>query len=316
MLSRTAGNLFWLGRYMERAENLARILEVGYRMAQIPHLNNDGADNVWTSSAVAAGCAAELQEKHSEINLDNVLSYLALDSDNPSSIGACLNVARENARGVRATITSEMWEALNSMWLEFNNRWATTLSNENLLGFLEWIKTSATQFKGTIYNSMLRDEANSFISLGIHLERADNTARILDVKFHILLPIGENVGGTMDYYHWSTILRSVSALGAYHYIYRDSIHPWKVAELLILKHELPRSLVHALHMVDHYLDEISENHGDKYNCQRLAGRLYAELDYASIEEIYQNGLHEYLTRFIARNKEVGSAIAEDFHFIL
>lgn len=316
MLSRTAGNLFWLGRYMERTENLARILEVGYRMGQIPRLNYDGASNLWLSSAVAAGCDRGLQEKHSEINLETVLSYVALDPKNPSSIHSCLEVARSNARAVRATITSEIWESLNSMWLEFNRRWSSTLNSDNLLSFLDWVKSSATQFKGAIFNSMLRDEANSFINLGIHLERADNTARILDVKFHILLPSGENVGGSMDYYQWSTLLRSVSALGAYHYVYRDTIQPWKVAELLILKHELPRSLVHSLHMIDNCLDEISENHGHKYNCQRLAGRLYAELDYSNIEEIYQSGLHKFLSKFLARSNEVGAAIAEDFHFIL
>jgi uncharacterized alpha-E superfamily protein len=314
MLSRTAGNLYWLGRYMERAENLARILEVGYRMSQMPAAEAKSGNNEWQSSAVAAACDQGLLEKHGEANLNAVMDYVALDEDNPSSIHCCLHNARNNARSVRTALTGEMWESLNDMWLEFTSHWAHSLKHDSLLGFLDWVKSRSTQFRGAIYNTMLRDEAHSFINLGTYLERADNTARILDVKFHILLPRGEVVGGSVDYTQWSTVLRSVSALGAYHYIYRDVIQPWKVAELLILRQELPRSLIHAHHKIDRYLQEIARRHGRRYDCQRLAGKLYSELGYANIEEIYQEGLHQYLAGFLERNNALGATVAENFHF--
>jgi uncharacterized alpha-E superfamily protein len=299
---------------MERAENLARIIEVGYRMSQMPTLEGRSGNSEWLSSAVAAACDQGLLAKHGEAHLESVLSYVALDDDNNSSIRCCCNSARNNARSVRTALTGEIWESINDMWLEFSSHWARSLKSDNLLGFLDWVKSRSTQFRGALYNTMLRDEAHSFINLGTYVERADNTARILDVKYHILLPRGEVVGGSVDYTQWTTVLRSVSALGAYHYVYRDVVQPWKVAELLILRQELPRSLIHAHYKIDRYLQEIARHHGRRYDCQRLAGKLYSELGYASIEEIFQEGLHEYLTGFLARNNALGAKIAENFHF--
>lgn len=316
MLSRTAASLYWIGRYMERAENLARIIEVGYRMSQMPDLEAGGMRNEWPSSAVTAACEEGLIEKHGVANLDTVISYIGLDDENPSSIHSCLKTARTNARGVRTALTSEMWESLNDTWLEFNGQWLKSLKSDNLLGFLDWVKTRSTMFRGAMLGTMLRDEAFYFINLGAFLERADNTARILDVKFHVLLPSGQDIGGSVDYYQWATVLRSVSALGSYHWIFRDTIHPWKVAELLILRKEMPRSLVYSLSQVNRFLGDIADMHGCRYDCQRLAGRLQAELDYSKVEDIYQNGLHEYLTAFLERNDSLGTEISDNFHFYL
>ncbi len=316
MLSRTAASLYWMGRYMERAENLARILEVGYRMSQMPDLEGGGTRNEWPSSAVAAAGEAGLLKKHGEANLETVISYIALDADNPSSIHACLKTARTNARAVRTALTNEMWESLNDTWLEFSGQWLKSLNKDNLLPFLDWVKTRSTLFRGAMLGTMLRDEAYHFINVGGFLERTDNTARILDVKFHVLLPEGQMIGGSVDYYQWATVLRSVSALGSYHWVYRDAIEPWKVAELLILRHEMPRSLVYTLSQVDRYLGTIARNHGQRYDCQRLAGKMHAELDYAKIQDIYQAGLHEYLTKFLERNSALGQEIAKNFHFYL
>jgi len=316
MLSRTAANLYWLGRYMERAENLARILEVGYRMRQMPDWENGGNRNEWQSSAVAAACADGLVEKHGEATLDTALAYIALDEDNPSSIHSCLKTARTNARAVRTALTAEMWESLNDSWLEFNGQWRKSLTRENLLNFLEWVKTRTTLFRGATLGTMIRDEAFSFVTVGTFIERADNTARILDVKYHILLPAGEEVGGSMDYYQWATVLRSVSALGSYHWLYRDSIKPWNVAELLILRAEMPRSLVYCIQQVTRFLDVITSGHHQSYNCTRLAGQLYSKLAYSKIEDIVQYGLHEHLSDFLAHNNAVGTEIADNFHFYL
>ncbi|MEG3617730.1 alpha-E domain-containing protein [Magnetovibrio sp. PR-2] len=316
MLSRTAASLYWVGRYMERAENLARILEVGYRMSQMPDLEAGGTRNEWPSSAVAAACEDGLIEKHGEANLDTVLSYIALDPENPSSIHACLETARTNARAVRTAVTSEMWESLNDTWLEFNGQWRKSLKKDNLLSFLDWVKTRSTIFRGAMSGTMLRDEPYAFINVGTFIERTENTARILDVKFHVLLPQGESIGGSVDYYQWATVLRSVSALGSYHWVYRDAIKPWQVAELLILKKEMPRSLVYTLSQVSYYLNQIGDGHGRRYDSQRLAGKLHSELDFSKVDDIFQDGLHEYLDKFLVRNNKLGVAIAEDFHFYL
>lgn len=316
MLSRTAANLYWMGRYIERAENLSRILEVGYRMSQMPNLEGGGTQNEWSSSAVAAASDVGMLEKYGEINLQSVIAYIALDEENPSSIHSCFKTARTNARAVRTALTSEMWESLNDSWLEFKGQWLQSLDKDNLLGFLDWVKTRATLFRGSMSGTMLRDEAYSFVNLGTFLERADNTARILDVKFHVLLPPGQSVGGSVDYYQWVTVLRSVSALGSYHWLYRNAIQPWQVAELLILRKEMPRSLVHSMSQVDRFLSVLSESHGRRYDCQRLSGRLHSELDYGNIDDIYNRGLHEYLTDFLDRNAALGLEISENFHFYL
>ncbi len=315
MLSRTAADLYWMGRYMERAESLARILEVGYRMSQTPDSDGTGTSrNEWESTAVAAGCVAGLAEKYGDATLDSVIRHLVLDEDNPSSIQSCLKTARTNGRAVRPALTAESWESLNDSWLDFTANWQRSLGRDNILAFLEWVKARTTLFRGATLGTMVRDEAFSFVELGTFIERADNTARILDVKYHVVLPAGEAVGGPRDYYQWATLLRSVSALGSYHWIYRDSIQPWLVAELLILRPEMPRSLIFALSQVRACLDAITSAHKQNYNCLRLAGRLHAEIGYAKIEDIIRSGLHEYLSEFLARNDALGNEIAADFHF--
>ncbi len=314
MLSRTAASLYWMGRYMERAENLARYLEAGYRIGQMADWAGGGTRNEWSSFALAAACEEGLLTKHGEATLDSVIAYVGLDEDNPSSIHACLKAARTNGRAVRTALTGEMWESLNDTWLEFDRHWHPSLRQDNLLNFLDWVRTRSTLFRGAMRGTMLRDDAFFFVNVGSFIERADSTARILDVKYHILLPPGESLGGSMDYYQWSTVLRTVSALGSYHWVYRESIKPWLVAELLILREEMPRSLRHAMSQVKRYLDAIAEGHGQRHPCQRRAGQLYAQLCYDQIEDVFQNGLHEYLGNFIARNNALGQEIARDFHF--
>ncbi|MAU41515.1 MAG: hypothetical protein CMF31_07820 [Kordiimonas sp.] len=315
MLSRTAACLYWMGRYMERAENLARVLEVGYRMDQMPsRAHKDG--NEWDSLIVAAACDEGFREQYDDANLETVVSYLGMDEANPSSIRGCLEIARTNARAVRPALTTEIWESLNDSWLEFNSKWQHSLKERNLLDFLDWVKTRTMIFRGAMHGNMLRDEAYSFINLGTYVERADNTARILDVKYHILLPAGEQVGGSVDYYQWSTILRSVSALGSYHWLYRDAIRPWMVAELLILRNEMPRSLVYTLSQVVKSLETTSRRQQIGGESLRLSGRLHSQLSYSKVEDVFAVGLHEYLTRFLEQNNLLADAIAEEYHFYL
>ncbi|MCB2099503.1 MAG: alpha-E domain-containing protein [Rhodobacterales bacterium] len=314
MLSRTAANLYWMGRYIERSENIARILEAGYRMGQMPDWVGGGTRDEWHSFAVATNCDVALLEKHGEANLDTVMSYVVLDEDNPSSVHACLKTARTNARAVRTALTGEMWEALNDTWLEFDGHWRKALRRDNLLNFLDWVRTRSILFRGAMRGTMLRDDAFFFINIGTYIERADSTARILDVKYHILLKPGESLGGSTDHYQWSQILRSVSALGSYHWLYREAIQPFRVAELLILREEMPRSLRFALSRVTRYLDAIAAGHGQRHDCNRRAGQLYAQLCYDQIEDVFHSGLHEYLTNFLIRNNALGQEISTNFHF--
>ena len=217
-------------------------------------------------------------------------------------------LARENARAVRGAITGEMWESINATWLELN-RMSPTLSGNRLTPFFDWVKERSHLFRGVTLGTILKDDALNFIRLGTFLERADNTARILDVKYHILLPSVKDVGGAADYYQWGALLRSVSAFEAYRKIYRDVISPLRVAELLVLRADMPRSLHACLNEVDSTLEIINGSTGRE--ARRCAGEMHAALHFSRIEDIFADGLHEYLTDFLGRtaslSKEIRSA---------
>lgn len=311
MLSSTADNLYWLSRYTERAENLARILDVGLRMSLLPHLDG-GAEGEWRSTLAAAGGLAGFDERYDEVTAQNVVNYLAFDYANPSSIRSCIKIARNNARAVRTALTGEMWESLNATWLELAETRPQKLERNEIAAFLDWVKDRSLQFRGSTYGSMLRNDGFCFTRLGTFIERADNTARILDVKYHILLPRDERVGGGLDHYQWAAILRSVSALGSYHWLYRDNLKPWQIAELLILRQEMPRSLNACLDEANSLLEQLAAAYGTTGETQRLAGKLYSELRYGRIEQIFQDGLHEFLTDFISKNMDLGSEISKQY----
>ena len=234
MLSRTADNLYWLARYVERAEYLARILEVTQRLTTLP-LAYVGSSNEWESAVATAGCAHAFAAAYPEANEETVTDFLCFSTANPSSIRNCFEIARTNARAVRTALTVEMWDAINGTWLELKRFGNGPTSREEFMRFLRWVQETSLRFDGSAYRTMLRNDAYWFSRLGVYMERADNTARILDVKYHMLLPANERVGGPLDYFQWSAILRSVSALTAYHWVYRESVKPWLIADLLILR---------------------------------------------------------------------------------
>src|SRR4051794_15035885 len=260
MLSRTADNLYWLSRYVERAEYLARILETTHRLTALP-LAYVGESNEWESAVATAGCGAGVFATYKEANADNVTDFLAFSTKNPSSICSCLEQARNNARAVRTALTVEMWDAINGTWLELQRYGNGPASREDFAHFLRWVQEASLRFDGSAYRTMLRNDAYWFTRLGLHLERADNTARILDVKYHVLLPEEEHVGGPLDYYQWTSILRSVSALTAYHWVYRETLKPWLIADLLILNDTLPRSLASCYSNLVRNLDQIGVAYG-------------------------------------------------------
>ena len=258
MLARTADNLYWLARYVERAEYLARILDATYRLTALP-LAYVGSSNEWESAVATAGCANAFFAAYTEANEETVTDFLAFSTGNPSSIRSCLETARHNARAVRTALTTEMWDTINGAWLELK-KWSNgPRSREEFARFLRWVLESSLRFDGSAYRTMLRNDAYWFSRLGVYIERADNTARILDVKYHLLLPAIERVGGPLDYFQWAAILRSVSALTAYHWVYRENVKPWLVADLLMLKDEMPRSLASCYESLDRALDALARD---------------------------------------------------------
>lgn len=312
MLSRTANSLYWLARYMERAENIARMIMIGHRMASMARsLEND--TNEWHSTLVAAGCEPGFFRKHEEATGEAVVHYLVHDRDNPSSIFACFETARQNARAVRTALTADMWEALNGTWLRTREIEKAQRGGEGLAELLDWVRERSLLFAGAYGSTMLRNDAFCFTRLGTFIERADNTARILDVKYHLLLPEHEGIGGVLDYYQWRAILRSASALRAYHWVYHDRLKPWLVAELLILRPEMPRSLRSCHDQITADLDLLAERYGgQRGECHGLAGELHARLRNGRMRDIFQSGLHEFLTTFIDRSIELGTAIDKSY----
>ena len=312
MLSRTADNLFWLARYVERAENTARILDAASRLAAMP-IAYAGESNEWESAVAATGTLGLFKSLGKEANAESVVHFLALSSENPSSIRSCIERARVNARTVRTALTSEMWEAINSAWLGLRDFDRLAAGDRlKLNAFLTYVKEASLRFDGSAYRTMLRNDAFFFSGLGSFIERADNTARILDVKYHLILPEHESVGGGLDFFQWSSILRSVSANTAYHWVYRESVKPWLVADLLVLNEQLPRSLAACYGHICEFLDELSLAYGRQGPAQRVARSTRNRLQNATLEEVFQGGLHEFLTDLIGENTRLGQAITDQY----
>src|SRR3954447_25231349 len=311
MLSRTADSLYWMARYVERAEYLARILEATQRLTTLP-VAYGGESNEWESALATAGCANAFFAEHSEANEETVTAFLAFSSSNSSSIRSCFEIARTNARGVRTALTMEMWDAINGTWLELKRFGNGPNSREEVLRFLRWVQESSLRFDGSAYRTMLRNDAYWFSRLGVYVERADNTARILDVKYHLLLPANERVGGPLDYFQWAAILRSVSALTAYHWVYRESVKPWLIADLLILKDELPRSLASCYDNLVEHMDNIARAYGRQGPAQRHARAIRTRLQNSRMQEIFQQGLHEFINEYIDNNNRLSGAITDQF----
>jgi uncharacterized alpha-E superfamily protein len=309
MLSRTADSLYWLARYVERAENTARTVLVGHWMASMARsLGNPG--NEWESTLIATGCEQGYRAKYAEVTPAAVVDYLVRDPENPSSLYSCIETARRNARAVRTALTVDMWNALNETWLRMREKLVSGFTPDQASEVLEWVKQRSQLFNGAYANTMLRNDAYYFTRLGTFLERADNTARLLDVKYHVLLPESEGIGGALDYYQWQAILRSVSALRSYHWVYHDRLKPWLVAELLILRPEMPRSLVSCYEEIARTLDLLAASHaGKRGECHRLAGEVYARLRYGRIQAVFDLGLHEFVTEFVNRSLILGDEIA-------
>lgn len=308
MLSRTADHLFWMARYTERAENMARMLDVNMQTQLLPQ-SAEAAEQGWRAVLGISELQPVFDEKYGLLTRKDVIDFLVRDPDNSSSIAACLTHARENARAVRGTLTTEVWETQNTTWLEMNHLLRDGLLERDPGEFFEWVKHRSHLSRGVTIGTMLKDESFYFIRLGTFLERADNTARLIDVKFH-----GADrqlmTATDMDFYHWAAVLRSVSAFETYRKAYRDVITPERVAELLILRGDMPRSLMACLAEVVNNLEQVRNDVSRE--TERFAGRLHADLQFNSIEDIMQHGLHDFLTDFLEQIYELGNRVSRDF----
>lgn len=308
MLSRTADHLFWMARYTERAENTARMLDVNLQTQLLPQ-SAEAAEQGWRAVLGISELQPAFDDKYPAITHKDVIDFMVKDPENPSSIASCLTHARENARAVRGALTTEVWETQNTTWLDMHS----VLNNHTLERdpgeFFEWVKHRSHLSRGVTIGTMLKDEAFYFIRLGTFLERADNTARLLDVKFH-------SADGNLlashdaDFYHWASVLRSVSAFETYRKAYRDVITPARVAELLILRADMPRSLMACVTEVVTNLAEVRNNSSSE--TERFAGRIHADLRFSSMDEILKRGLHDFLTEFLKQIYELGNRVSRDF----
>ncbi len=314
MLSRTADHLFWMARYMERAENTARLLDVNYQTSLLPQ-SSEATLQGWKGLLSISELMPDYLARFETVNARDVMAFMVSDANNPSSILNCLRAARENARAVRGALTTEVWETMNQTWLEYNRLVKEGALEKDPGELFEWVKFRSHLSRGVTLGTMLQDESFHFQRIGTFLERADNTARLLDVKFHARNTefFGSGVGNEgkeVDFYHWSAVLRSVSAFEVYRKVYRNVIRPEKVAELLILRAEMPRSLVYCMDEVVSNLRAVAND--QSHETIRRAGRLRADLQFSRIDEILATGLHAYLTQFLDRVSDLGYGVSRDF----
>ncbi len=311
MLSRTADNIFWAARYVERADFTARVLDAAVRLSALPASYAGDAGAEWVSALATSDTEDAFVARGGEPTETAVKRHLAFDYDNPSSIVSCLETARANSRAVRTALTPETWEGINGAWNEMQ-AFDETMDAEAFARFLEWTKRVSLNFDGSAGRTMLRNDAYWFLRLGTAVERADNTARLLDVKYHLLLPEEEPVGGSLDYFGWTTILREVSALTAYRWVYREEIKPWLVADLLLLNRELPRSVASSYEVIVAALDALVEQYGRSGPSQRLAADILRRLETSRMDDLFQSGLHEFIGEILADNTRLGRAVHDQY----
>jgi uncharacterized alpha-E superfamily protein len=311
MLSRTAENLFWIARYIERAETMARLLAVGARIALMPSAGA-GNRNEWDSLLQASGTAQGFRRKYGDPVQRNIESFLFFDHDNPSSVVSCFERARENGRIVRTALSSQVWDALNGAYQEMRRLERTPRSELDVTGLTDWTMRQAAIVRGAMEATLLRNDGWDFLNLGFSLERADNTARLIDVKYYILLPRADLIGSGLDTYQWMTLLRAFSAHRAFHWAYGGEITAAKVTHFLLLNPQCPRSLINAVEEASLHLDRLARGYGRDGAPQERARELLAELAGTSVERIFDEGLHGFLTRMIGATAEVAQAVGQTY----
>jgi len=300
--------MYWMSRYIERAESLARLVDAHYRMSLLPHSGETLAQSL-SSTMAALQMEEAYKQRHEAIEPRAVFEFVSLDRDYGGSIFSCLRSARENARAVRGSLTAELWETLNSTWLEVRSLATRRGSNPDIGQFVEWVKERSHLTRGVTVGTMMRDEAFHFTRIGTFLERADSTARILTAHQTDLKP-GADAGSVPDPFEWSVLLRALSAFEVYRRVYRDVITPVRVAQLLMLRDDMPRSLIRCCKEVYSNLKSVRNEHSAE--TERRAGEIHATLHFTRMEDVLAHGLPEFLEQFLARVRDLGDRIASDF----
>jgi len=312
MLSRTAENLYWTARYFERAETTARLLEVGYRLSMMPS-SEGGYMNEWESILSAAEVTELFYQYYDEMTKENIQNFLIFDERHPSSIKSCIKAGRENARAARTALTSEVWETINHTYLRFQEKEARR-EKISLQEICDWTKRRTSMLRGMFDNTQLQDQGFDFFSLGYYIERADNTARLLDMKYYVLLPTMDMVGGGVDTYQWFTLLRSMSARRSFHWTYSGDYAPDKIAHFLILNENFPRSIFHCVKKIHHHLHRLSRGKGVHTSAHDYVNRMMEEIEALEVDDIIASGLHEFLAGFITQNAKMTDEIAQAYLF--
>ena len=306
MLSRLADHLFWMSRYIERAENTARMLDVQLQASMLPG-EASSINEQWKTLLDLNDLQEAYNKRYAKLSSDKVLRFMLADNSNPSSIISCLERARENARAVRVVLTTDIWEVVNNIWLEARAMVKDGGFVKDPARVFEWVKLQSHLFRGVTIGTLLKDEAFYFVRMGTFLERADNTARILDVKY---LMVQDDLEERADFYFWSSVLRSVSAYEIYRKVYRDSFTPVRIAELLIQRGDMPRSLMACLDELLVNLNHVSSPGRQK--ALKQAGRLRSTLQYLTIDEAFQEQIHDFLTQFVMQVNELGVILSHEF----
>lgn len=310
MLSRTADNLYWIARYMERADTIARLLAVGSRISLIPSAH--GYRSEWDSLLQASGLAAAYVAKYSALDQRSIESFLFFDRDNPSSVASCITAARENGRIVRTALTTQVWDALNGAFQELKDLERADRATLDLGQLTDWVMRQAAMVRGAIDATQLRNDGFNFLNIGYYLERGDSTARLMDVKYYVLLPRVDLIGSGLDNFQWSTLLRAMGALRAFHWAYGGEVTAAKIAEFLILNPQMPRSLVTCVAGLANHLGRLEKAYGRATPAQDHARRLLAGIEATPVAAVFDEGLHDYLTQFIGDVAALALAIHDTY----
>lgn len=311
MLGRNANGLYWMNRYIERAENMARLVDAGLRLALT---RTASSTDEWTSVVVSAGVEFSFLQKHTEFTANTVADFLLRDTSNASSVMSAIETARNNGRMVRTALTRETWEAINEAWMAMTRLLKAPIDERDLPRILDQIKRETAFIRGSFYGTMLRNEIFDFSQIGTFIERADNTARILDVKYYVLLPSVSWVGSSLDNYQWESILRSVAAHRSYRWVYEAEYKPTNIADFLILNGRMPRSLAFCYRNIAESLAFLATEYSNRFGCHDTVETTLAKLRVGSIKDIFDRGLHEFLVEFIGDNNRLGAQIAEEYRF--
>ncbi len=311
MLGKTAGGLFWMQRYMERSENIARLVDAGFRIALT---RSEAAEDEWASVLTTAGVRQAYLQRYEKVEGSSVINFLLRDKTNPSSVMSVIEAARNNARLVRTALTREVWEATNECWMTLKEKLRTQISDNELPDVLSLIRQQSALVRGAQSGTMMRNDIYFFAQLGTFVERADSTARILDVKYYVLLPSLSYVGSSLDNVQWETILRSVSAYRAFRWLNPGETNPRNIAQFMILDQVMPRSLSFCASRMASALEAIAREYGGAGESLVQASALSQELANTNIDMVVDNGLHQFIQDFIKRNNSISAQIEQEFRF--